>query len=110
MEKNPAKRLGCVESQGGENAIRQHAFFGCISWDKLEELKVEPPFKPKIVSQLFSVIFKKKFLVQWNQFVFTFFFLRERDVCRRSSRFIHKYPIQLRQSYWLKGGHMTMFI
>ncbi|XP_033624712.1 calcium-independent protein kinase C-like isoform X2 [Asterias rubens] len=48
MEKNPAKRLGCVESQGGENAIRQHAFFGCISWDKLEELKVEPPFKPKI--------------------------------------------------------------
>ena len=50
MEKNPAKRLGCVESQGGENAIRQHSFFSTISWDKLEALKVEPPFKPKIVS------------------------------------------------------------
>ena len=22
---------------------------------------------------------------------------------------IHKYPRQLRQSYWLIGGHMTMF-
>ncbi|XP_022090552.1 protein kinase C epsilon type-like isoform X1 [Acanthaster planci] len=48
MEKNPAKRLGCVESQGGENAIRQHPFFSDISWERLEQLKVEPPFKPKI--------------------------------------------------------------
>ena len=50
MTKNPAKRLGCVESQGGELAIRQHSFFRDIHWDDLEELKVEPPFKPKIVS------------------------------------------------------------
>ena len=74
MEKNPAKRLGCVESQGGENAIRQHAFFGCISWDKLEELKVEPPFKPKIVSQLFSVIFKKNFFSTMESVCLYFFF------------------------------------
>ncbi|XP_071478681.1 LOW QUALITY PROTEIN: calcium-independent protein kinase C-like [Diadema antillarum] len=48
MTKNPSKRLGCMESQGGERAILQHSFFREISWQDLEDLKVEPPFKPKI--------------------------------------------------------------
>lgn len=48
MTKNPSKRLGCVEPQGGEQAILQHSFFRDINWDDLEKLKVEPPFKPKI--------------------------------------------------------------
>ncbi|PIK52502.1 hypothetical protein BSL78_10600 [Apostichopus japonicus] len=48
MTKNPSKRLGCVEPQGGEQSILQHSFFRDINWDELEKLKVEPPFKPKI--------------------------------------------------------------
>ncbi|CAN7999322.1 unnamed protein product [Ixodes hexagonus] len=48
MTKNPAKRLGCVESQGGEQAILSHAFFKDMDWEALEARKVKPPFKPKI--------------------------------------------------------------
>uniref|UniRef100_A0A668TN41 Protein kinase C n=1 Tax=Oreochromis aureus TaxID=47969 RepID=A0A668TN41_OREAU len=48
MTKNPAKRLGCVVSQGGEEAIKTHAFFREIDWVLLEQRKVKPPFKPRI--------------------------------------------------------------
>ncbi|XP_071961788.1 protein kinase C epsilon type-like isoform X2 [Antedon mediterranea] len=48
MTKSPAKRLGCISSQGREEAIRQHPFFRDIDWEALEQLKVTPPFKPKI--------------------------------------------------------------
>uniref|UniRef100_T1JND0 protein kinase C n=1 Tax=Strigamia maritima TaxID=126957 RepID=T1JND0_STRMM len=48
MTKNPAKRLGCVVSQGTEDAIRVHSFFKDMEWDALESRKVKPPFKPKI--------------------------------------------------------------
>ena len=51
MTKNPAKRLGCVKSQGAEKAIFVHPFFHQkIDWEGLEQRKVKPPFKPKIVS------------------------------------------------------------
>lgn len=56
MTKNPSRRLGCVTSQGGEAAIRTHAFFKEIDWDALEHRKVKPPFRPKIVSPcLFTI-------------------------------------------------------
>lgn len=29
-------------------AIKQHEFFETINWDELKDLKVKPPFKPKI--------------------------------------------------------------
>ncbi|CAF4449882.1 unnamed protein product, partial [Rotaria magnacalcarata] len=49
MTKNPAKRLGCVAAQGGEDAIKRHAFFaGKIDWEALEQRQVKPPFKPKV--------------------------------------------------------------
>uniref|UniRef100_A0A8C3G8F5 Protein kinase C n=1 Tax=Cyclopterus lumpus TaxID=8103 RepID=A0A8C3G8F5_CYCLU len=48
MTKNPAKRLGCVVSQGCEEAIKAHAFFREIDWVLLEQRKVKPPFKPRI--------------------------------------------------------------
>uniref|UniRef100_A0A7E4ZTQ8 Protein kinase C n=1 Tax=Panagrellus redivivus TaxID=6233 RepID=A0A7E4ZTQ8_PANRE len=51
MTKNPLKRLGCVQSQGGEDAIRAHPFFREIDWDALEARRVKPPFKPKIKSK-----------------------------------------------------------
>ena len=50
MTKNPSKRLGCVVAHGGETAIRQHTFFRDIDWTALEQRRVRPPFKPKIVS------------------------------------------------------------
>ena len=50
MTKNPAKRLGCVASQGTEAAIRTHPFFRDMDWEALECRRVKPPFKPKIVS------------------------------------------------------------
>lgn len=50
MTKNAMKRLGCVQSQGGEDAIRAHPFFRDIDWEALEARRVKPPFKPKIVS------------------------------------------------------------
>lgn len=50
MTKNVSRRLGCVASQGGEQAILDHPFFKEIDWVALEAKKVRPPFKPKIVS------------------------------------------------------------
>ncbi|XP_065321045.1 protein kinase C-like 1B isoform X2 [Gordionus sp. m RMFG-2023] len=48
MCKNPSKRLGCVVSQGGEQAIKLHPFFSDIDWIALECKKIKPPFRPKI--------------------------------------------------------------
>uniref|UniRef100_UPI00358E7214 protein kinase C epsilon type-like isoform X1 n=1 Tax=Myxine glutinosa TaxID=7769 RepID=UPI00358E7214 len=48
MTKNPAKRLGCVALQGGEEAILHHPFFREISWELLQQRKLLPPFKPRI--------------------------------------------------------------
>lgn len=50
MTKNPSKRLGCVVAHGSEAAIRAHSFFKEIDWVALEQRRVKPPFKPKIVS------------------------------------------------------------
>ncbi|KAB1266959.1 Protein kinase C epsilon type, partial [Camelus dromedarius] len=51
MTKNPNKRLGCVAAQNGEDAIKQHPFFKEIDWVLLEQKKIKPPFKPRIVSR-----------------------------------------------------------
>lgn len=54
MTKNPNKRLGCVAAQNGEDAIKQHPFFKEIDWVLLEQKKIKPPFKPRIVSRAWS--------------------------------------------------------
>jgi hypothetical protein len=57
MTKNPARRIGCVAAQGGEEAIKRHAFFaGKIDWDALERRQVKPPFKPKLVRNDSSIV------------------------------------------------------
>lgn len=50
MTKSPNKRLGCVVAQGLEEAIKLHPFFREIDWRLLEQRKIRPPFKPRIVS------------------------------------------------------------
>jgi len=52
MTKSVSRRLGCVVSQGGEQAILDHPFFKEIDWRALEAKKIRPPFKPKIVSTI----------------------------------------------------------
>lgn len=59
MTKNPNKRLGCVASQNGEDAIKQHPFFKEIDWVLLEQRKIKPPFKPRIVSNSLYNIHRK---------------------------------------------------
>ncbi|XP_056325745.1 protein kinase C epsilon type isoform X4 [Danio aesculapii] len=48
MTKNPSKRLGCVVTQGLEEAIKVHPFFREIDWVQLEQRRIKPPFKPRI--------------------------------------------------------------
>ncbi|XP_046904254.1 protein kinase C eta type isoform X2 [Hypomesus transpacificus] len=48
LTKNPARRLGCVAAEGGEDAVTSHAFFSDIDWEKLNRRELEPPFKPRI--------------------------------------------------------------
>jgi len=56
MTKNRNKRLGCVVADGLESAIRTHSFFRDLDWDALENRRVKPPFKPKIVIFIFICI------------------------------------------------------
>ena len=63
MTKNPAKRLGCVNSQGGEDAIRAHPFFKDMDWEALESRQLKPPFKPKIVSLIMTLLIEQLHLV-----------------------------------------------
>jgi len=41
--REPERRLGA------RGNIRQHAFFREINWEALEERRMEPPFKPRVV-------------------------------------------------------------
>lgn len=62
MTKDPAKRLGCVTSQGAEKAILVHPFFHeKIDWEAMEQRKVKPPFKPKIKSKTDANNFDRDF-------------------------------------------------
>jgi hypothetical protein len=47
LEKDPIARLGMPTSRHGP--IREHVFFKPIDWNLLEQRKIEPPVKPKIV-------------------------------------------------------------
>ncbi|EGD72478.1 AGC/PKC/ETA protein kinase [Salpingoeca rosetta] len=60
LEKDRDCRLGCGPK--GEKDIKAHPFFHPIDWDKLERREMEPPFKPKLKSQLATDNFDAEFL------------------------------------------------
>jgi len=62
MQKNVSKRLGCVTAHGGEEAIKHHSFFRDIKWKDLEDRKIKPPFRPKIVSVYFRKVYNILFI------------------------------------------------
>lgn len=51
MTKNPNLRLGSL-AQGGENTILRHPYFKELDWDLLNQRQMEPPFRPRIVSNM----------------------------------------------------------
>ncbi|XP_072742987.1 calcium-independent protein kinase C isoform X4 [Anoplolepis gracilipes] len=61
MTKNPAKRLGCVAANGGENAIKVHPFFQHMDWEALEARRVKPPIRPKIKNEKDAMNFDTEF-------------------------------------------------
>lgn len=50
LVRDPTKRLG--SGPAGDSAIKKHAFFKTINWNKLEKREVEPTFKPCVKSSL----------------------------------------------------------
>jgi hypothetical protein len=48
LDRDPVKRLGMPKSPFGR--IRDQKFFTRVDWDMIESRRVEPPFKPKVVS------------------------------------------------------------
>uniref|UniRef100_A0A8C1SWE1 Protein kinase C n=1 Tax=Cyprinus carpio TaxID=7962 RepID=A0A8C1SWE1_CYPCA len=47
---NPSCRLGCMDRDGGEEAITAHSFFTGLDWEKLNRREITPPFTPRIDS------------------------------------------------------------
>ncbi len=89
MQKNVPKRLGCVAAHGGEEAIKHHIFFKDIKWKDLEERKIKPPFRPKIVR------FFRKGLTQipWYSSLFCAFQKNKRDVLNFDPEFTKEEPV-----------------
>ncbi|XP_016412937.1 protein kinase C eta type-like [Sinocyclocheilus rhinocerous] len=50
LTRDPACRLGCMDRDGGEEAITAHPFFTGLDWEKLNRREIAPPFTPRIDS------------------------------------------------------------
>lgn len=61
LQKKPERRLGVTRSE-----ITDHSFFRDIDWDKLENLEVQPPFKPSNVSVPNTLYITTSFEFVWH--------------------------------------------
>lgn len=52
MEKDPANRLG---TKGGIEEVLAHPFLQTLDFEKLLHKQIEPPFKPKLSTDLMDV-------------------------------------------------------
>ena len=102
MQKSVSRRLGCVLAHGGEDAIQHHLFFKDMKWKDLEDRKIKPPFKPKIVRAdaiyLFMFSYKSRafFCAHAKTFThFVYFFLQKnkRDVLNFDPEFTKEEPV-----------------
>ncbi len=59
LVKDPARRLGGGPDDAKE--IMNHPFFAAINWIDLEQRKVEPPFKPQVMSETDTRYFDTEF-------------------------------------------------
>ncbi|XP_076364561.1 G protein-coupled receptor kinase 2-like isoform X1 [Tachypleus tridentatus] len=46
LKKNPKERLGCNSGKYGAQELKEHLFFQCINWKRLEAGMLDPPFVP----------------------------------------------------------------
>ncbi|XP_026272375.1 G protein-coupled receptor kinase 5 isoform X2 [Frankliniella occidentalis] len=46
LKKSPKTRLGCQCGRQGAREVKQHEFFSCLNWKRLEAGMCDPPFVP----------------------------------------------------------------
>lgn len=46
LQKDPNQRLG--SESGDATDIKNHPWFDCIDWKKIEEKQLQPPYKPQL--------------------------------------------------------------
>ncbi|KAK2550647.1 Protein kinase C delta type [Acropora cervicornis] len=66
FERTPVERLGY--KKGGNPNIRGHKFFDRLDWTKLEQRKIQPPFKPAVTSDHDTKNFDPDFTMEVPQF------------------------------------------
>ena len=91
MQKSVSRRLGCVLAHGGEDAIQHHLFFKDMKWKDLEDRKIKPPFKPKIVRAdaiyLFMFSYKSRAQIRARQNIYSFCLLFFTEKQTRRAKF-----------------------
>ncbi|XP_050994419.1 protein kinase C, eta, b [Labeo rohita] len=50
LTRDPACRLGCIDRDGGEEAITANPFFAGLDWERLNRREIKPPYTPRIDS------------------------------------------------------------
>ena len=53
LKKNVGERLGAGADDSA--ALKAHLFFRHINWTDCRNLKLEPPFRPNVVSAVFTI-------------------------------------------------------
>jgi len=57
LQKDVTKRLGVASN------IKDHSFFASIDFDRLEKRQIEPPFKPKVVSNIKNLFLSSRYRI-----------------------------------------------